>query len=127
MHAILEANSQPNAHFDILSNLRLTSNYDDSNSNYGTESYAPSRNMFHNADMEGLMVNEALPGEIGDGETTEVLRETSARRRWVRIGLCWALTWWVPSLLLKWIGRMKRKDVRQAWREKLAIKSCLVH
>jgi len=35
MRAILEANSKPNALFDILSNLRLTSNCDDSNSNYG--------------------------------------------------------------------------------------------
>jgi len=35
MHAILEANSKPNAHFGILSNRRLTSNCDNSNSNYG--------------------------------------------------------------------------------------------
>ncbi|KAG1818874.1 glycosyltransferase family 2 protein [Suillus variegatus] len=104
---------------DFDNRSRLTSNRDDSNSNYGTESYAPSRNMFQNADKEGLMVKEALPGEIGDSETTEVLKESSARRRWVAV--CWALTWWMPSLFLKWIGRMKREDVRQAWREKLAI------
>jgi chitin synthase len=52
-------------------------------------------------------------------ETTEVVKETSARRRWVL--LCWLLTWWIPSPSLKWFGRMKRQDVRQAWREKLAL------
>ncbi|KAG1722688.1 glycosyltransferase family 2 protein [Suillus paluster] len=104
---------------DFDNRSRLTSNRDDSNSNYGTESYAPSRNMFQNADKEGLMVKEALPGEIGDSETTEIVKETSARRRWVAV--CWGLTWWMPSLLLRWVGRMKREDVRQAWREKLAI------
>ncbi|KAG6333627.1 hypothetical protein ID866_5463 [Astraeus odoratus] len=98
---------------------RLTSDRDDSNSNYGTESYAPSRNMFHNADKEGLIAKEALPGEILEGETKEEIKETSARRRWVL--LCWLLTWWVPSPFLKWFGRMKREDVRQAWREKLAL------
>ncbi|KAI6130624.1 glycosyltransferase family 2 protein [Pisolithus croceorrhizus] len=98
---------------------RLTSDRDDSNSNYGTESYAPSRNMFQNVDKEGLMVKETLPGETLEGETTEIVKETSARRRWVL--LCWMLTWWIPSPFLKWFGRMKREDVRQAWREKLAL------
>ena len=103
--------------FDYRS--RLTSNRDDSNSNYGTESYAPSRNMFQAADKEGHVPKETLPGENLEGETTEVVRETSARRRWVL--LCWLLTWWIPSPFLKWFGRMKRQDVRQAWREKLAL------
>ena len=41
------------------------------------------------------MEKEALAGEIQEGETTEVLKETSARRRWV--ALRWILgTWWVP-------------------------------
>ncbi|KAJ7766830.1 glycosyltransferase family 2 protein [Mycena metata] len=31
------------------------------------------------------------------------------------------MTWPVPTVLLKWLGRMKRPDVRLAWREKLAI------
>ncbi|KIJ64935.1 glycosyltransferase family 2 protein [Hydnomerulius pinastri MD-312] len=104
---------------DFDNRSRLTSNRDDSNSNYGTESYAPSRNMFQNADKEGLMAKEALAGEIMENETTEVVKETSARRRWVT--LCWILTWWVPSIFLKWFGRMKREDIRQAWREKLAL------
>ncbi|KAI5983209.1 P-loop containing nucleoside triphosphate hydrolase protein [Pisolithus albus] len=74
---------------------RLTSDRDDSNLNYGTESYAPSRNMFQNMDKEGLMAKETLPGETMEGETTELIKETSAQRRWVL--LCWMLTWWIPS------------------------------
>ncbi|KAF8121855.1 hypothetical protein EV363DRAFT_1559012 [Boletus edulis] len=92
---------------------------DQTNSNYGSESYAPSRNMFQNADKEGLIAKEALAGEIMENETTGVIKETSARRRWVL--LCWLLTWWIPSIFLKWFGRMKREDVRQAWREKFAL------
>ncbi|KIM80662.1 glycosyltransferase family 2 protein [Piloderma croceum F 1598] len=98
---------------------RYTTHREDSISNFGTESYAPSRNMFQNADKKGLLDKEALAGEIQEGETTEVMKETSAHRKWV--ALCWMLTFWVPSFLLKWWGRMKRPDVRQAWREKLAL------
>ncbi|KAL6309476.1 glycosyltransferase family 2 protein [Sparassis latifolia] len=91
----------------------------ESTSNFGTESYAPSRNMFQNADKQALVDKEALPGEILEGETTEVLKESLLRRRWV--ALCWILTWWIPTPLLSFIGRMKRPDVQQAWREKLAL------
>lgn len=98
---------------------RFTSNRDDSVSNFGSESYAPSRNMFQNADKRGLVDKEALAGEIQENETTEVLKESAARRRWV--ALCWLLTWWIPTPFLTYIGRMKRMDVRQAWREKLAL------
>lgn len=97
---------------------RLTSARDDSMS-LGTESYAPSRNMFQNVDKNALLEKEALPGEIQEGEVAELLKETSARRRWV--ALCWLLTWWMPTPFLRWFGRMKRMDVRQAWREKLAL------
>ncbi|KAF4613327.1 hypothetical protein D9613_010804 [Agrocybe pediades] len=104
---------------DFDARSKFTSQRDDSMSHFGSESYAPSRNMFQNTDKRGLMEKEALPGEIQEGETTEVLKESSARRRWV--ALCWILTWWIPSPLLTYIGRMKRMDVRQAWREKLAL------
>ncbi|KAF7335174.1 Glycosyltransferase family 2 protein [Mycena sanguinolenta] len=98
---------------------------DDAGSNFGSESYAPSRNMFDaktgvakaNAP---LLAKDALAGELAmEGETTEVYKESSARRRWVF--LCRLLTWWVPDFLLTALGRMKRSDVRQAWREKFAI------
>jgi chitin synthase len=44
---------------------------------------------------------------------------TGSRRIWV--AFVWALTFWVPSPLLNWFGRMKRPDVRMAWREKLVL------
>jgi chitin synthase len=80
--------------------------------------------MFQDADKElGLVAKEAfkLAGEIIEHETTEVVKETSVRRRWVL--LCWLLTWWIPSPFLKWFSRMtrKRQDIRQAWREKFAL------
>ncbi|KAF9019249.1 glycosyltransferase family 2 protein [Hymenopellis radicata] len=97
---------------DDLENRSLRSDdlsqRDDITSEFGSESYAPSRNMFQ--------VNDKKPME---GEVAEIIRESSARRRWV--ALCWMLTWWVPTFLLTYIGRMKRLDVRQAWREKLAL------
>ncbi|KAI6023520.1 P-loop containing nucleoside triphosphate hydrolase protein [Pisolithus microcarpus] len=55
---------------------RLTGDQDDSNSNYGTESYPPS-NMFQHVDKEGLMAKDPLPGETMEGETTEIVKETS--------------------------------------------------
>ncbi|KAF8451038.1 hypothetical protein L210DRAFT_3357614, partial [Boletus edulis BED1] len=104
---------------DFDNRSQLASNREETNSNYGSKSYAPSRNMFWNADKEGLIAKEALAGEIMENETTEVVKGTSARRCWVL--LCWLLTWWIPSIFLKWFGRMKREDVCQAWREKFAL------
>ncbi|KAF7319245.1 Glycosyltransferase family 2 protein [Mycena chlorophos] len=110
----------PDSEFDARS--RFTSHVDaESVSNFGSESYAPSRNMFGTTDAKGvpLLDKDALAGEIQEGETSEILKESSARRRWVM--LCWILTWWVPTPCLSYFGRMKRIDVRQAWREKLAL------
>lgn len=42
-----------------------------------------------------------------------------SRRLWV--AFVWALTFWIPSFVLRYIGRMKRPDVRFAWREKLVL------
>jgi chitin synthase len=62
---------------------------------------------------DGMVVHEKRH------QATEVIATTSARRWWIRI--TWALTWWIPSFLLRSIGGMKRPDIRMAWREKLAI------
>lgn len=42
-----------------------------------------------------------------------------SRRIWT--GIVWTLTFWIPSPLLRYIGQMKRPDVRMAWREKLVL------
>lgn len=57
--------------------------------------------------------------ELADGKTVETKTTTKRRRIWVAI--VWSLTFWIPSFLLRHIGRMKRPDVRMAWREKIAI------
>jgi chitin synthase len=54
----------------------------------------------------------------GNAVVTETSLTTS-RRIW--IAFVWAVTFWIPSPLLKWVGRMKRPDVRMAWREKLVL------
>ncbi|KAN0059843.1 Chitin synthase, class 8 [Thecaphora frezii] len=88
----------------------------------GSEAYAPSRNMFADAG-KGNLYNEkggaAAFTEEPSGEVAEEVQTTSARRKWV--AFTWLLTFWVPSPLLSWIGGLKRPDIRQAWREKLAI------
>ncbi|KAI9496030.1 chitin synthase-domain-containing protein [Zychaea mexicana] len=41
------------------------------------------------------------------------------RRKWLFV--VWLLTWWIPSPCLSYCGGMKRKDIRMAWREKVAL------
>ncbi|RIA92287.1 Glycosyltransferase Family 2 protein [Glomus cerebriforme] len=52
-------------------------------------------------------------------EDIEELPTTRTRIWWVRF--VWLCTWWIPSFLLSWIGKMKRPDVRMAWREKFTL------
>jgi len=62
---------------------------------------------------EGAMVVNNAPN------TLEEVPTSRARRWW--LFLVWGLTGIIPSFLLRVIGRMKRPDVRLAWREKLSI------
>ncbi|GAA5852425.1 hypothetical protein JCM9279_001197 [Rhodotorula babjevae] len=78
--------------------------------------YTSSRPMF---DTGKGSEKELLAGSKENTETVEVIRTSSARKRWV--ALTWLFTWWVPSPVLRWVGGMKRPDVRMAWREKLLI------
>ncbi|SGY39183.1 BQ5605_C003g02165 [Microbotryum silenes-dioicae] len=61
-------------------------------------------------------------GDEQQGATVEEVPSSKARRAWVFIVTL--LTWWIPDLSLKYLGRMKRPDVRMAWREKVAL--CLL-
>ncbi|KAG2220939.1 hypothetical protein INT45_010692 [Circinella minor] len=46
-------------------------------------------------------------------------KTTKARGLWVT--LTWLCTWWIPSLLLRSMGKMRRSDIRMAWREKVTL------
>ena len=60
----------------------------------------------------GLVVKDAP-------NTIEEVPSSRSRRFWLY--LVWATTWWIPSFCLSSIGRMKRPDIRLAWREKVTI------
>ncbi|KAJ3836134.1 chitin synthase [Lentinula raphanica] len=64
---------------------------------------------------DGLVVKDA-PNSV------EEVPSTRTRRIW--LWTVWACTWFIPSFLLTHVGRMKRPDVRLAWREKVTI--CLL-
>ncbi|KAJ1546025.1 hypothetical protein HK405_007463, partial [Cladochytrium tenue] len=49
-------------------------------------------------------------------------RSSPARRRW--LCMTWCLTWWIPDFCLSICGKMKRPDIRIAWREKVAL--CII-
>lgn len=76
--------------------------------------YELSKDMMPTADEKAGLTTEEKPKE-----TVEVYKETRARKQWKF--LVWAFTWWIPTPLLSSIGRMKRPDVRMAWREKVTI------
>ncbi|CCM00474.1 uncharacterized protein FIBRA_02507 [Fibroporia radiculosa] len=65
----------------------------------------------------GMIVKEA-PNAVEEVPTSR------ARRYWLVI--VWTMTFWIPSFLLHSIGRMKRPDVRLAWREKVTIFSLII-
>ena len=60
-----------------------------------------------------------LDPEIGEPKAIISQPISASRRFWV--GFVWALTFWIPSFLLRYVGRMKRPDVRFAWREKVVL------
>jgi chitin synthase len=72
--------------------------------------------MFRNLDTREQMAekgNEKTMVEV------EEVKTSGSRKRWLAV--VYLLTWLIPDFLIRWVGRMPRKDVRMAWREKLAI------
>lgn len=102
---------------------------------HGARSLAPTRNIsngdyglgykgddrrnevFYNNEM-GEFVNGIDP-EIAQPKAIVTKPTTFSRRLWV--GIVWSLTFWIPSFVLRYVGRMKRPDIRMAWREKLVL------
>lgn len=77
---------------------------------------------FHQGDMFRNLETRSQLAEKGN-ETKmaeiDVLPVSASRKRW--LFFVWLWTWMVPDFLIRKIGRMPRKDIRVAWREKLAI------
>jgi chitin synthase len=58
----------------------------------------------------------------GSGTGAKVVEETpSSLQRRIWLFIVYFFTWWIPSFTLKYCGRMKRPDIRLAWREKVTI------
>ncbi|KAK3324145.1 glycosyltransferase family 2 protein [Cercophora scortea] len=72
--------------------------------------------MFKNFDTREQMAER---GNEKDMVEVEEYKDSPSRKRWIFI--VYLLTWFVPDFLVRLLGRMPRKDVRMAWREKLAI------
>jgi len=63
-----------------------------------------------------------VDSELGDPK--KIVETTLSRSRRAWIGFVWALTFWIPSPFLRYLGGMKRPDVRMAWREKVVL--CMI-
>ena len=68
---------------------------------------------------DGYWDADGLDPELADPRNIESKKMTAGRQAWV--SLVWTLTFWIPSFLLRYVGRMKRPDVRMAWREKVVL------
>lgn len=68
-----------------------------------------------NLDMSKMMEDYSVQPE----EQVEEVTITRIRYWWSR--LVFLMTWWVPSFMLKYIGKMSRQDVQMAWREKVTL------
>ncbi|AEO55499.1 glycosyltransferase family 2 protein [Thermothelomyces thermophilus ATCC 42464] len=82
--------------------------------------------MFKNLDTREQMAERGNEKEM---QEVEEYKDSPSRKRWVFV--VHLLTFFIPDFLVRWIGRMQRKDVRMAWREKMAINmiiwfSCLL-
>lgn len=76
------------------------------------------RGLTYYDDEMGQFSGELDP-EFGDPKKIESRSITPSRRIWIAV--VWAMTFWIPSFSLRYMGRMKRPDVRFAWREKLVL------
>ncbi|SAM05355.1 hypothetical protein [Absidia glauca] len=81
---------------------------------------------FTASEAGNLEMKQMLPpgGAATEVEEPEPEKLSGVRRHWVNF--VWFMTWWIPSKFLLWCGRMKRSDVRLAWREKVTLVMLIV-
>ncbi|CEP12919.1 hypothetical protein [Parasitella parasitica] len=88
---------------------------------YGSDSYGYSSTGGGNGDdaKNGLGIPQVPLAENLDVSEEDETKMTAGRKRW--LFFVYFATWWIPSKFMVWCGRMKRKDVRVAWREKVTL------
>ncbi|EAA27097.2 glycosyltransferase family 2 protein [Neurospora crassa] len=72
--------------------------------------------MFKTFETREQMAEKANEKDMAE---VEVYKDKPSRKRWVFLTYC--LTWFIPDFAIRILGKMPRKDVRMAWREKVAI------
>ena len=72
--------------------------------------------LFRNLDTRSQMAEKGNEIKVAEVEERPLSGE---RKRWLVIVYC--MTWLLPDFVIKFVFRKKRKDVRMAFREKLAI------
>ncbi|KAI0161754.1 glycosyltransferase family 2 protein [Hypoxylon sp. FL1284] len=72
--------------------------------------------MFKNLDTREQMAERGNEKSLVE---VEEYKDSPSRKRW--LFLVYLLTWFIPDFLIRYVGRMPRKDIRMAWREKVAI------
>ncbi|KAG0695993.1 glycosyltransferase family 2 protein [Suillus ampliporus] len=107
----------PYAHAGLPSPSLGVPSYDDNDAESGSEwdkkGGSPGVGSSPLISKEGEMVINKAPAAV------EEVPSSSSRRWW--LFLVWSFTGWIPSFVLRYVGRMKRPDIRLAWREKLTI------
>ncbi|RAL61070.1 hypothetical protein DID88_010411 [Monilinia fructigena] len=88
---------------------------DDARSDAGASALGQG-DMFRNLDTKEQLAEKGNEKTMVEVEEVKI---SGTRKRWVAV--VYLMTWFVPDFLIRLIGRMPRKDVRIAWREKLAI------
>lgn len=83
---------------------------------YGSESYGS-----HQGGLALIPQQAPVVENINETEEDET-KMSAGRKRW--LFFVYFCTWWIPSKFLVWCGRMKRKDIRVAWREKVTL--CMI-
>jgi chitin synthase len=80
------------------------------------------RNTVTDMEMGGIRKTAEINVPIKKEIIEKQEKVTNARKSWV--GCTWLLTFWIPSFFLSCCGKLKRPDIRMAWREKVAL--CLI-
>ncbi|VZH87607.1 unnamed protein product [Fusarium fujikuroi] len=110
-HQNLNPQPAPSIAPSAMRNVQTTGDY-----GLGTKGDTYKGQVYYNEDGEFTGI---LDGELAKNKKIESKPLPFGRRAW--IAFVWALTFWIPSPLLKFIGRMRRPDVRMAWREKFVL------